>query len=143
MKLALGSTPLAITLRAFRGRLALTYALFGLEMTASVLRPFFLGRAIDGLLAQSYGGLLELSIAHLVFLLIGTVRHMFDTRTFSSIYQTFVTELMTRPEHAPNVSKRSAHSTLARQIVDFLEYDFNHVVEALYNIVGSLVFMYF
>jgi len=137
------TTPLALALQAFRGRLAFTYSLFALEMTASLLRPFFLGRAIDGLLSQSYRGLIELSVAHLVFLIIGSARHMVDTRTFSAVYQSFVTSFMTRPGNTSTVSRRSAHSTLARQIVDFLEYDFNHVVEALYNVVGSLVLLYF
>jgi ABC-type multidrug transport system fused ATPase/permease subunit len=58
------------------------------------------------------------------------------------VYQSFVTNLMTRPTNTSTVSRRSAHSTLARQIVDFLEYDFNHVVEALYNVIGSLVLLY-
>ncbi len=142
MQMLARAAPLALALRDFRGRLTLTYSLFALEMTASLLRPFFLGRAIDGLLSQSYRGLVELSLAHLVFLIIGSVRHMFDTRTFTAVYRSFVTRLMTRPSNTATVSRRSAHSTLARQIVDFLEYDFNHVVEALYNVVGSLVLLY-
>ena len=44
---------------------------------------------------------------------------------------------------ANDVSKLSAHSTLAREFVDFLEYDFNYVVEAFYNIIGSLVLLFF
>jgi len=136
------SAPLARVLREYRGRLLLTYSLFGVEMLASLLRPFFLGRAIDGLLAHSYVGLIELSVAHLLYVVIGTVRHRFDTRTFSAAYTSFVTQLLARSTDASNVSRQSAHSTLARQIVDFLEYDFNYVVEAAYNIFGSLVLLF-
>jgi ABC-type multidrug transport system fused ATPase/permease subunit len=136
------SAPLPRVLREFRGRLFFTYALFGIEMLASLLRPFFLGRAIDGLLAHSYVGLIELSVAHLSYVVIGTVRHRYDTRTFSAVYTSFVTQLLARSTANANVSRQSAHSTLARQIVDFLEYDFNYVVEAAYNIFGSLVLLF-
>lgn len=129
-------------LREFRGRLFFTYSLFGVEMLASLLRPFFLGRAIDGLLQRSYAGLIELSVAHLLYVVIGTIRHRYDTRTFSAVYTSFVTQLLARPAANASVSRQSAHSTLARQIVDFLEYDFNYVVEAAYNIFGSLVLLF-
>ena len=39
------------------------------------------------------------------------------------------------------VSKLSAHSTLAREFVDFLEHDLVYVIEAVYNILGSLVLL--
>jgi hypothetical protein len=133
--------PLRRILREFRGRLVLTYALFGVEMLASLLRPFFLGRAIDGLLGGSLAGLAELSIAHLLYVVMGTVRYMYDTRTFSAIYTAFVTDLVSRATALAGVSRLSAHSSLARQLVDFLEYDLKYVVEAAYNIGGSLVLL--
>ncbi len=119
----------------------MTYSLFALEMLATLLRPYFLGTAIDGLLRGSFVGLIQLSVAHFVYLAVGTVRHMVDTRTFTAIYTSFVTELLARTERDASVSRQSAHSTLSRQVVDFLEYDFNYVVEAIYNIFGSLVLL--
>ena len=136
-----GSTPLARVLREFRGRLFLTYSLFAVEMLATLLRPYFLGSAIDGLLRGSYVGLVQLSVAHLLYLSVGTVRHMYDTRTFTAIYTSFVTGLLARNTGDTNVSRQSAHSMLSRQVVDFLEYDFNYVVEAVYNVFGSLILL--
>ncbi len=136
-----GSTPLTHVLREFRGRLFLTYALFAVEMLATLLRPYFLGSAIDGLLGGSYVGLVQLSVAHLLYLGVGTMRHMYDTRTFTAIYTSFVTGLLTRSTDDTNVSRQSAHSMLSRQVVDFLEYDFNYVVEAIYNVFGSLILL--
>jgi len=37
----------------------------------------------------------------------------------------------------------SAHSTLSREFVDFLEYDLVYVIEAVYNIGGSIVLLMF
>lgn len=132
--------PLRRVLVEFRWRLLFTYTLFAIEMLALLLRPYFLGTAIDGLLQGSYTGLIRLCVVHFVYLLIGTGRHMFDTRTFTAVYTSFVTHMLSRND--TDISRRSAHSTLARQIVDFLEFDFNYVVEAVYNIFGSLVLLF-
>ncbi len=136
------ASPIRVLVREHRKQLMLTYTLFGLEMLASLLRPYLVGVAVDGLIAGSYRGLVELSIAHLLYLVIGTARHMYDTRTFSAIYTTFVTRLLAQPAGAEELSRRSALSTLARQVTDFLEFDVNYLVEAFYNIVGSLVLLF-
>ena len=124
-------------------QLTLTYILFGLEMTGALLRPFFLGMAINDLIKNSYQGLLYLSAVHLLYLGVGTVRHMIDTRTYSAIYTSLVTRFLARRIHASQVSKLSAHSNLAREFVDFLEFDLVYVVEALFNVVGSLILLFF
>ena len=136
------SAPIRSVLREHRFQLTLTYALFGLEMIGSLLRPYLLGTAVDGLLAGHYRGLLALSGVHLFFLAIGTVRHMYDTRTFSAIYMEYVTRLLAPPAGEEELSRRSALSTLARQVTDFLEYDVNYIAEAFYNIFGSLVLLF-
>src|SRR5258708_29396764 len=136
------ASPIRVLVREHRKQLMLTYTLFGLEMLASLLRPYLVGVAVDGLIAGSYRGLVELSIAHLLYLVIGTARHMYDTRTFSAIYTTFVTRLLAQPAGAEELSRRRALSTLARQVTDFLEVDVNYLVEAFYNIVGSLVLLF-
>ncbi len=124
-------------------RLILTYTLFSVEMIGLLLRPFFLGKAVDDLLEGSYKGLIYLAITHLVWLVAGTIRQMYDTRTYSSIYTTLVTGLLSRKYNNADVSKLSAHSTLAREFIDFLEFDLNYVVEAAYNLIGSLVMLFF
>ena len=127
-----------------RSQLVFTYLLFGLEMLGTLLRPFFLGEAINDLLKGSYRGLITLSIVHIITLIIGTLRHMYDTRTYSAIYVSLVTKFLTRRVYnKADVSKLSAHSTLAREFVDFLEFDLVYVIEAVYNLFGSLVLLFF
>ena len=126
-----------------RYRLVLTYILFSLEMLGNLLRPFFLGLAVDDLIKGSYRGLILLSAVHLGWLIIGTIRHRLDTRTYSAIYTSLVTKFLARRYNKSDVSKLSAHSTLAREFVDFLEFDLAYVVEAFYSIIGSLLLLFF
>lgn len=134
---------LASLIKEYRFKLFLTYSLFSLEMLGALLRPFFLGLAINDLIKGSYHGLIILSIIHLCWLIIGTIRHMYDTRTFTSIYTSMVTRFLSKRIHNADVSMLSAHSTLSRELVDFLETDLPYIIEAFYNIVGSLVLLYF
>jgi ABC-type multidrug transport system fused ATPase/permease subunit len=134
-------TAIRAVLREHRGLLAGTWLLFGLEMLTGLARPYLLGTAIDGLLAGHARGLAALLGVHVAYLIIGTGRHMLDTRAFSSVYRTFVTRLQSQPADSSALSKRSALSTLAREVTDFLQYDVNFVLEAVYNIVGSLIVM--
>nr|AUN35593.1 putative integral membrane protein NMA1777 [uncultured bacterium] len=126
-----------------RWQLVITYSLFSLEMLGSLLRPFFLGIAVNDLIKGSYHGLIILSVVHFLWLVIGTVRHMYDTRTFSSIYTSLVTQFLSRRYGKTEVSKLSAHSNLSREFVDFLEFDLAYVIEAIYNLLGSLILLYF
>lgn len=124
-------------------QLLLTYSLFALEMLGTLLRPYFLGEAVNDLIKGSYNGLIILSVQHLIWLVIGTTRHMYDTRTYSSIYTSLVTKLLTKRKVNKDTSKLSAHATLAREFVDFLEFDLTYIVEMVYNLVGSLILLYF
>lgn len=126
-----------------RYQLVLTYILFSLEMLGTLLRPFFLGEAVNDLIKGSYRGLIILSAVHLVWLVIGTIRHRYDTRTYSSIYNSLVTRFLSRRFGQSDVSRLTAHSTLAREFVDFLEYDLVYVIEAAYNLLGSLILLCF
>ncbi|HEX6915545.1 MAG TPA: ABC transporter six-transmembrane domain-containing protein [Chitinophagaceae bacterium] len=126
-----------------RFRLLFTYLLFSLEMLGNLLRPFFLGLAIDGLIKGSYGHLLSLLAIHFASVVIGTFRHRYDTRTYSAIYTSLVTNFLSRRKRSGDVSRLSAHSTLSREFVDFMEYDLVYVIEAIYNIAGSIILLTF
>ena len=124
-------------------QLIFTYSLFSLEMLGNLLRFYFFGEAINDLIKGSYHGLIVLSVVHLAYLLIGMARHMYDTRTYSAIYTSLVTKFLSRRFSKIEVSKLSAHSTLAREFVDFLEHDLVYVIEAGYNLLGSLILLFF
>lgn len=124
-------------------QLIITYFLFSLETLGSLLRFYFFGEAINDLIKGSYHGLIVLSIVHLTYLIIGTIRHIYDTRTYTAIYTSLVTKLLSRRFEKIELSKLSAHSTLSREFVDFLEHDLVYVIEAAYNLMGSLIILFF
>lgn len=135
--------PLQKLILQHKYKLGFTYALFCVEMTGSLLRPYFFGVAVNDLLIGSYNGLVALAIVHVAWLIIGTLRHMYDTRCYTKVYTSLVTSFMTKKIEQNEVSKMSAHSILAREFVDFLEYDLVYIIEAMYNLFGSLLMLYF
>jgi ABC-type multidrug transport system fused ATPase/permease subunit len=102
-----------------------------------------MGNAANDLIKGSFRGLIIMSGVHLAWLIIGTIRHRYDTRTYSQIYTSLVTRFLARRSGQTDVSKLSAHSNLAREFVDFLEADLVYVIEAVYNLLGSLVLLCF
>ena len=124
-------------------RLGVTYLLFSLEMLGSLLKPYFLGQAVNDLLRGGDQGLIVFLAVHLVWLIVGTLRLRYDTRTYSKIYNDIIIQFLSRKKNDENISKLSALSTLSREYTDFLEYDLIFILEAFYNIVGSLVLIYF
>ena len=127
----------------YRYRLIFTYLLFTLEMIGLLLRPFFLGMAVNDLIAGSYHGLILLSVVHFAYVITGTIRHMFDTRTYSAIYTSLVTRFLSRRYEHREVSRLSAHSTLAREFVNFLEQDLVYIGEAVFHLLGSIILLFF
>jgi ABC-type multidrug transport system fused ATPase/permease subunit len=124
-------------------QLLITYLLFSLEMVGALLTPYFFGEAVNGLINKSYNGLVYLCVVRFLWMIVGVIRQRYDTRTYSSIYNTIVTNFLSRQINHKDVSKLSAHSTLAREFVDFLEHDLVYVLEAVYNIFGSLILLFF
>jgi ABC-type multidrug transport system fused ATPase/permease subunit len=128
--------------KKYKYKLLLTYSLFAVEMLGLLLRPYFLGEAVNDLIKGSYQGLIFLVAAHLLWVVTGTIRHRYDSRTYSEIYTSLVVKLMRRHKNK-DLSKMSAHSTLSREFIDFLEFDLNYIIEAVYNIVGSMILLFF
>jgi ABC-type multidrug transport system fused ATPase/permease subunit len=126
-----------------RYQLVFTYILFSIEMLGTLLRPFFLGLAIDKLIKGHYDGLILLCLVHSACLIVGTLRHRYDTRTYSAIYTSLVTNFLSKRNKRGEVSKLSALSNLSREFVDFLEYDLVYVIEAIYNLAGSVILLMF
>lgn len=124
-------------------QLFITYALFSIETVGGLLRYYFFGEAVNDIIKGGYSGLIVLAVVHLVYLSVGTMRHIYDSRTYSAIYTSLVTKLLSRRINKFDVSKLAAHSTLAREFVDFLEQDLVYVLEAFYNLAGSLIILFF
>src|SRR5262249_31472823 len=78
-------------------------------------------------------------LSHLV---IATARRMYDTRTFTAIYSETVTRLVCQQRDAGmDVSTVAARSSLARELVNFLEDDLKGVFASVYGVIGSLAML--
>jgi ABC-type multidrug transport system fused ATPase/permease subunit len=124
-------------------RLVLTYFLFSVEMVAGLVKPYFLGEAVNDLLKGGYKILIVFLMVHLAWLLVSMLRMRYDTRTYTSIYNDIITKFLAKNKEEKNVSKLSALSTLSREYTDFLEYDLIFILESFYNIIGSLCLIFF
>jgi ABC-type multidrug transport system fused ATPase/permease subunit len=128
-------------IKQYKWKLIVTYILFSLEMLGVLVRPFLLGNAVNQLLEKKYEGLIILAIVHIAYIIVGTIRHMYDTRTYATIYSQLVTGFLAKNSQKLTTSKLSAHSTLSREFVDFLEHDLIFVAEAFYNLIGAFIFL--
>lgn len=123
--------------------ISITYSLFALEICGSLIKPLLLGNAIDDLISGHYKGLITLCVIQVIWALISVLRQRMDTRVYTKIYTSLVTTFLIRNFKTEDVSKLSARSTLAQEIVNFFEYDLGYVFSAGASLIGSVVMIYF
>lgn len=124
--------------------IAITYFLFGFEILSYLLSPYLLGKAVDDLVARSYHGFLILSLFYFVRIFISMARRMLDTRVYTKIYTDLVTRFLSvKSIDQKDVSKLNAHSVLAKEFVDFLEYDLANVMYGIFALIGSIAMLFF
>jgi hypothetical protein len=128
----------------YRLRIITTYVLFNLENLVRLAQPLVLGWAISDLLVGSHRGLVLFVGQHLLHLLLGMGRRMYDTRTFTRIYADLASKLV-HEQRASGVETSivAARSVLSRDMVDFFERDVPGVLFALYSFAGALVMLLF
>ncbi len=120
-----------------RKNLLLTYTLVLIEKLGELSIPFFLGLSIDGLIKQNFIPILYLVVVYLIWAIIGTIRHRYDTKTYTNIYNQVVFDLIGNDKD-PNTSKIAAHATLIREVIDFMEFDMVYIAAAFINIIGAM-----
>jgi len=140
------AAPAPVSLRglfgANKGRMLATYALFNVENLLRLAQPLVLGLAINGLLEGSYTGLMLFVVQHLAHLVVSSLRRMYDTRAFTSVYTEMATRLVVEQrERQVDLSRVAARSALSRCYIEFFEDYVPMVIRAAYSIVGALVML--
>ena len=129
-------------IRAYWGRVAVTYGLFNLENLLRLALPYVLSLAVADLAASSQVGLWKYVGAYLVHMLIGVSRRVYDTRAYTSIYTDLATWMVVdQRKRKVDVSRVAARSALSRDFVSFFERDMLEVLWALYSVIGALVLL--
>lgn len=125
--------------QTYRLKITGTLSLLTVERLLGVAVPFVLGVAINDLIAGSFRGVWWLLGLEIAALLIGTGRRLYDTRVYAQIY-TDVADKTSRKTHL-SVSRRAARLGLARELVNFFEWELPELLAALVGIAGALTML--
>ena len=131
-----GRPTLAGIWKTYRARISGTLSLLTVERLLGVAVPFVLGVAINDLIAGSLRGVWWLVALELTALLIGTGRRLYDSRVYAGIYSDVADNTAQRTDLS--VSRRAARLGLARELVDFFEWELPELLAALVGIITFL-----
>ena len=125
-----------------RLRILSTYALFTIENLLRLAQPFALGWAINDLLTGQIIGVGVLVAQHVLHLLVGLVRQVYDTRTFSAIYSDLATRMIVSQRASGiDVSRVTARASLSREFVEFFERSIPMLMKVGFSVAGSLIML--
>ena len=129
--------------RPFRWRIGVTYVLNFTEDLLELSYPWATGLAIDGLLENKWIEAVPIIAAWTLRMAIGTFRKMYDTRVYTSVYNSIVTETLIRQKRAGvKITGLAARSAMAREFVTFFERDIPIIATAIIGIVGSAAILF-
>jgi ABC-type multidrug transport system fused ATPase/permease subunit len=121
-----------------------TYGLTLLENIFELLYPLLIGHTINNLLEENYTGMISLASLWLVHTGVEVLRNIYDTITFTKIYNDLVVSIvLNQYQQGVSSSHIAARSALSREFVDFFEQDVPSLVTSLFGLIGSLVMLLF
>ena len=119
-----------------------TYTLFAIENLLRLAQPFALGWAINDLLNEQMLGVGMLIVQHVLHLLVGLVRQVYDTRMFSAIYSALATQMIvSQRASGVDVSRVTAHASLSREFVEFFEHSIPMLMKVGFSVAGSVIML--
>jgi hypothetical protein len=123
--------------------MAITYSAVVLENAFELLYPFAIGLAVDGLLDDSWTGVIVFVSISLTHTAVGVARQWYDTRSFNRLWADMATDLVAR-QRADGVSTTTvaARAALVGEYVEFLERDVPLAIGAAFAVFGSLVMIF-
>lgn len=131
-------------LRRYRLPIAGTMGLLAIENLFSVVEPWLLGRAIDGLIARQYSALVIFLVAANLALAIAVLRRRYDTRTFGRIFRENALEAVERENAAGSaVGLVTARITFVREFTDFFEIMMPAAVTSAAALAGAVLMLGF
>ena len=139
-----GGSALAGVLRAERRRIALTYGVTLLENLFSLLYPWTIGLAIDGLLAgDGPRALVPLVVVWGLHIVVGAGRQVYDTWVFARIHAEIATGTILRQRAAGmGTTEIAARAVMSRELVDFLEREVPTLATAAIGLVGGIAMLF-
>lgn len=128
--------------RAYPGKLAVTFSLVGLENALFLAYPLFAGFAVDAIARGDKYQALLYALVVLGFWVVGSARRAVDTRTFTAIYADMaVPVILGQRQREQSTSAAAARVVLAREFVDFFERLVPTIATAVISILGAAVML--
>ena len=125
-----------------RIRILATYTLFTIENLLRLAQPFALGWAINDLLAGHILGVGVLVAQHVLHLIVGLIRQVYDTRTFSAIYSDLATRMIvSQRASGVDASRVTARASLSREFVEFFERSIPMLMKVGFSVAGSVIML--
>lgn len=119
-----------------------TMALLFIENLAQAVTPLFLGRAIDGLIAETYTALwifLGLSVAGLA---VAILRRLYDTRVYARIYRQTASDVVEKENNKDAaVTRVTARANFVSEFVEFFEIYLPLALTSVFGLAGSVVML--
>ena len=125
--------------KTYRLKITGTMSLLTVERMLGVAVPFVLGVAINDLIDGNLRGIWWLVALESLAVSIGTVRRLYDTRVYAGIYTDIADNTAQRDDIS--VSRRAARLGLARELVDFFEWELPELFAALIGVCGAIVML--
>ncbi len=130
--------------RRRRRTLGVTYALVSVENTFELLYPFAIGLAVNGLLDQTWTGIVVFAAISLSHTAVSFTRQRYDSRSFATLYAEIATDLVHQQrDDGVATSAIAGRANLAGEYVDFLERDIPLAITACFAVFGSLLMLFF
>ena len=131
---------MSMLLKRFAARISLTLLLIVLESAGWILFPLVIGRAIDGILADSWQGLYELAILGIAAMAVAILRRIVDSRAYARIYANLGEELVAG-QSGTSTSTKTARLGMLREIVEFLENSLPELILNVLQLAGVILIL--
>lgn len=128
--------------KQYRWCLRFTITIIIIEALLGVLFPFFIGKAIDGVLNKDITGLKYLGVLGGVLIIMGGFRRFFDTRFYAKTYTEIsakTLKLMQKNSH----SKKTARLNMLAEIVKFAENELPMIIQHSIGLIGVMTIIAF
>lgn len=114
------------------------------ENLISAIAPLFLGRAIDGLVAETYAPLWVFLALAMTGLAIAIGRRVYDTRVYARIYRETAAETVEKENSKDAaVTRITARANFVSEFVEFFEFYLPMALTAFVGLIGSVVMLAF
>jgi ABC-type multidrug transport system fused ATPase/permease subunit len=128
--------------RRYRWRIGLSLVLILLEGIGYLLGPLVIGVAVDGLLDDSYSGLLALAGLAIAIITVSAIRRLYDARLYASMFEDVAGDVAARERAASSdVSVVAARAGLVEEVVAFFQESVPELTTGAVGILGTMLIL--